>query len=444
MRMPRFRRLAAGLVTGALSIGLMSTAAPADGVPSAAGGPAHHDRVHYFGSLKTDPARASEEAPTMKLAMVEMNWRTAQQGPGGVDDDDPETWNAAYFAETRDKIDAFRASGRQVVLGLGMHYEPAWVLELSHMRDQNGVENTTNANVAFSQSVRTALNDYIEHTAEEIDFGDLWGFRINVASNAGEIQYPTDDFWAYSSGAQNGADKPVRLQPNPYPGWRAGTGDTSLSVRQVERWARWYQGALANSMDEQMDTISAAGFRGHYFLIAAGGGVRPQRWKALVDDKLATVANIGVGRGIAWDKFYAALKPRRHVVAYSSSTAENTNYNACERGDRRVPLDADEISSWSAARWMARVAHQYGHEVAGENPGYHHANPAYADTSADGMMARAFELVETCNFLAFFWAHDAQLWDPDLPGTSYARYAALIDEINHGQNPAPRLPGGRR
>lgn len=420
----------------ALSALVLSVVAPlADAVPSAV---ADDTGPHYFGSLKTSTVRATSEAPTMKLAMVEMNWRTAQ-----ADDADPSTWDMDYFADIRTQINTFKAAGRRVVLGLGIHYEPTWVLELSRMRNQTGAENTTNANIAFSQAVRSAVNDYLAQIDAQVGVDDLWGIRINVTSNAGEVQYPTDDFWAYSTGAQNGADKPLNLAPNPFPGWKAGTGDASLSVTQVEQWARWYQGALANAMDEQMDTLTAAGFHGYYFPVTAGGGLRPTRWNALIGAELATVATNGVGRGIAWDAFYDALEPRANVVAYSSSTAEkSTSANSCLSSDNTVAISSSSADSWPAARWMARVAHEHGHLVAGENPGYSSGiSTYYKDPSSAGMMSQSFDIVDSCGFLAFFWAHDDQLWDgTNHPDTSYARYAALINDVNADSNPAPPFP----
>jgi hypothetical protein len=387
--------------------------------------------THYFGSLRTDPARAAAEAPTMKLAMVEMSWGRAQpNGPGSFDD--------AYLAGIRDQVDAFRAAGREVVLGVGLHYEPQWVFDLSSMRNQAGTLRTDQANLVFSQAVRSALNTYLQHADTIISFDRLWGVRVNVAGAQGEIQYPDSNYWAFSTGAQNGADKPTRLAPNPYPGWKPATGDTSLSVAQVEEWAQWYQGALANALDEQMDTLSATGFRGYFFLISAGSGARPSTWDAAVAGKLQTTSL--VGRGVAWDKLYADLAPRANVVAYSSSTAESTSYNACTSADASVPLTSTSANSWSAGRWLTRVAHENGLQMAGENPGYADSNTYYSDTSSSGMMARAFELTTSCGYLAFFWAHDAQLWNADLPGTSYSRYAALIDDANGGSNPRPPFP----
>ncbi len=385
----------------------------------------------FFGSLRTDPARAAAESPTMKLAMVEMSWKRAQ--PTGPDDLD-----IAYLQSIRDQIDTFRAAGRQVVVGLGMHYEPDWVLALSQMRNQTGAVRTDQANVVFSAAVRSALADYITQADAVIGFEDVWGVRINAAGAQGEIQYPDGNYWAFSTGAQNGADMPAGLAPNPFPGWKPATGDTSLSVSQVEQWALWYQGAMADAMDDQMDAVAATGFRGWFFLIGAGSGARPSTWDSAIAGKLQATSLVGTG--VAWDKFYAALRPRDHVVAYSSSTAQSTSYNVCQPGDDQVAIDDVAANSWSAARWMTRVAHENGFAVAGENPGYHDSNDYYIDTTADGKMARAVDTADRCGFLAFFWAHDAQLWSPDLPQTSYSRYAQLINGVTGGLNPTPPFP----
>lgn len=421
-----------GVLTSRASAVADSTASGGKGVKFTAPTASFSGPPYYFGSLVTPRDKAATEAATMKLAMVEIKWNLAQ--PNG-----PTDWNDDYLDKVRTLIQTFRDAGREVVVGFGYHFTPQWVLDLSSMKNQAGVERTDEANMVFSQAVRTATNNYIQHVDAKVGLENAWGVRINVTGAQGEIQYPDSNYWAFSTGAQNGADKPTNLAANPFPGWKPATGNVSLTTTQVDQWARWYQGALANALDEQIDTIRSTGFKGYYFMVSAGGGERPSAWVNDVNNKLQSTSLIG--RGVAWDKLYSMLKNRKNIVAYSSSTAETSNYNTCTAADKSVALSSTTANTWSAARWLSRVADENGFYKGGENPGYSDSGKAYyTDTSTSGMMSRAVELTTTCNYLAFFWAHDAQLWDSTLPGTSFSRYSQLINQVNNNANPKPTFP----
>jgi hypothetical protein len=84
------------------------------------------------------------------------------------------------------------------------------------------------------------------------------------------------------------------------------------------------------------------------------------------------------------------------------------------------------MNTWSATRWIARIAREYGMLVGGENPGY--GLPAsldwfYNDLSATGEMAIALAQARSCGFSVFYWAHDTNLWIGTVP---FATYAAMI------------------
>ena len=81
------------------------------------------------------------------------------------------------------------------------------------------------------------------------------------------------------------------------------------------------------------------------------------------------------------------------------------------------------MDSWSATRWITRIAHQDGLLVGGENPGY--GLPAsldsfYVNTTSTGMMAAALRQAQSCGFTVFYWAHDVHLWDGTIPFSLYA------------------------
>jgi hypothetical protein len=381
----------------------------------------------YVGSLTSLPERNAAEAPTMKIAMVELNWRAAQPDSRG-------RFNDTYLRTMKAQVDSALASGRRVVLGFGFHYSPAWVLAMSRYVNQNGVANTTKANLVFSYEVRLAMKDYIRHVDQIIPLEDIWAARLNATGNQGEVGYPDNNYWAYSTGAQNGADMPG-IAPNPLPGWKTGTPGPTRE--QIENWARWYQGALSNLIDYQHWVLDTAGFRGWLQLIMPGSGLRPSAWTATVDNRLA--ASSLLGRGVAWNVFAEQIRNRKNIVLYTSSMAEASNYNVCEPSDRNMALRDPAANSWSAGRWISRVAGQYGMRKGGEIPGYNDGSATYYnDPGPDGLTQRFVRMAKACNFNAAMWAHDPNLWANN--GAGFKRLSTAVDTINGGHNPPPPFP----
>jgi hypothetical protein len=81
------------------------------------------------------------------------------------------------------------------------------------------------------------------------------------------------------------------------------------------------------------------------------------------------------------------------------------------------------MDSWSATRWISRIAAANKLATGGENPGYGipaSLNAHYTDMSSSGMMADALRQARTCGFKVYYWAHDVRLWDGTLPFSFYA------------------------
>ena len=131
------------------------------------------------------------------------------------------------------------------------------------------------------------------------------------------------------------------------------------------------------------------------------------------------------GVGAVWDRYYAMLPDKTNVVAYISSVADQSGGNdSGQPADHLLALSSEVMDSWSATRWISRIAAENGLLVAGENPGY--GMPAsldsfYLDTSCAGMMATAIGQARSCGFQVFYWAHDIHLWDGTIPFWRYAR-----------------------
>ena len=362
--------------------------------------------------------------PGLQLRHLDMEWRKAEIG--GV-------FQEAYFTELAAKIDAFRAMGQAVVLGLGLHYTPADVTTIQPMIDNKGNVGTK-ANLVFSQTVRDRVERYIRALASRVNLNDnVYAVRIATAAGQGEIQYETQQYWAFSTGAQNGADAVVGMAPNPLPlPWKPGTSSTPTA--QVLAWSKWYIKALASSCEFQCDILRDLGYRGWLYWICAGLGERPSRWTTDINFKLTGPSDIG--RGVAWVELFGAIEDKTNVVLYTSSLAQSTaSWSVTQPGDYDVPITSTVCDSWPAGRWMARVAHEYGLPIAGENPGKGNpADPTYANV----MMDRMVEQAEAAGYQAIFWAHEDQLTEA---ATSAARFASLMSDANGGAVPVPTYPG---
>jgi hypothetical protein len=84
------------------------------------------------------------------------------------------------------------------------------------------------------------------------------------------------------------------------------------------------------------------------------------------------------------------------------------------------------MDSWSATRWISRIAAANSLLIGGENPGYglpSSLDSFYTNTSSSGMMADSIRQADTCGFKVFYWAHDIHLWDGTV---TFANYTADI------------------
>lgn len=370
-----------------------------------------------FGTMLPVSEAAAEEARAgVTATMVELGWYRVEPVEGEFDDRPPRA--------VRSEIDALRAAGRTVTLDLAIHYAPDWLLNQPDSRlvdDQGNVGE--GPNLVFNQKVRDAAENYFRHIAAGLDLRNVDAIRLGAGWYA-EVFYPDNGhYWAFDQNAQNGPDLPPSMQPNPAPGWRPGSGD--LSIEQAREWAEWYVGALTDVVEWQIDVWTRLGFRGSFEVMTPGSGVRPRQYEQAIRERLPPGL---LGAGGAWHVFYSRLPRNPNIVAYVSSVADRSGDNdSCAPGDRSVALDSPTAESWSATRWIARLAGEYGYPVSGENPGWGQPGSFgqyYRDLSPQGMMASAVRQARSCNFRAFYWAHDRQLWDGTVPFEAYAEQIA--------------------
>ncbi len=370
-----------------------------------------------FGTLDTQPGTAAaEDRAGVTMAMFELNWASFEPRPGVV--------SASYLVTMKSELAVYQAAGQRVTLGLGLQEPPSWVFKLadSTYTDQDG-NSSTEADFVFSQAVRSAAAAYLSLVAASLPLADFWAIRLTSGGD-GEMLYPGGGtYWAFNRAALTGSGLAVGLTRNPDPNWRP--GQPGLTQAQLDRWVTWYVGGLDSVTSWQMQTLSRLGFTGYYETVTPGSGTRPDVLAQTEQQNLSDDGTTSVGA--VWDRYYAMLPDKTNVIAYISSVADGSGDNdSCRAEDTSLALTDATLDSWSATRWISRIARQYGLPVGGENPGYGmpaSLNAVYADTAPAGMMATAIQQARTCGFTVFYWAHDAQLWDGTIP---FSRYAGII------------------
>jgi hypothetical protein len=388
------------LVGLALALSLNARAAPA---PTSS---------PLWGTLDTQTGTAATEGKAGVMGMFELNWASFEPTKGVV--------SSSYLTTMKYELASYQAGGQRVTLGLGLQNPPSWVFNLANSTytDQNG-NASTEADFVFSQAVRSAAASYLSLVAANLPMSNFWAIRLTSGGD-GEMLYPGGGtYWAFSKPALTGYGLASGMTRNPYPNWKPGTA--GLTQAQIDRWVNWYVGGLDSVTNWQMQTLSRLGFTGYYQTVTPGSGTRPSY---LTQTKQQNLSNDGTtGVGAVWDRYYAMLPNKTNVIAYISSVADNSGGNdSCQAADTSVPLTSNSMDSWSATRWISRIAVANNLAVGGENPGY--GLPAsldsfYTNTSSTGMMTSAIREARTCNFKVFYWAHDIHLWDGTLPFTLY-------------------------
>jgi hypothetical protein len=394
---------------------LLGTAATAAAVTvSLAAGPAHAATTPViYGTLDTQTGTAVTEAKNgVTMAMLEIDWSAFQPAKGTTDPN--------YVASVKAELKAFQAAGMKVTLALGMADPPDWVFGLANSTytDQNG-NVAGEADFVYSQAVRQAAASYMSLVNASLPLKSFWAIRLTSGGD-GEMLYPQDTgYWAFNNAALTGNGLASGMKPNPFPSWRP--GHAGLTPAQIDQWVNWYVGGLDNVTNWQMQTLANLGYTGYYELVTPGSGTRPDDLAYAEQHNLPDDGTTDVGA--VWDRYYKMLPNKTNVIAYISSVADlSGNDDSCQSTDASLALTNPTMDSWSATRWISRIAVANKLGIAGENPGYNlppSMNPHYLDTSSNGMMSDAIRQARTCGFKAFYWAHDIHLWDGTLPFSLY-------------------------
>ena len=376
-----------------------------------------------FGDLVTNPAHNSAEmAAGVTMAMIEVGWDSYEPTEN--------SWNTSYINSLKSQITTYRNSGRQITLATGLHYTPSWVFNVadSHYVNAAGQRpGEDQINLVFNQAVRAKAETYLKKLASDLGINNFSAIRITSGGSA-ELLYPNADaYWAFDKNAQNGPNLPGSMDRNPFPGWTPGSRSYNgqpFSTAQVQTWLDWYVKSLDNVAAWQMDTMISTGYSGGFQLLTPGDGSRPSTYQADINNYLPAPSITAVGA--VWHKIYVLSPYKDRLTAYVSSVADHsgTNDDGCTSGDNKVAITDTAANSWSATRWVSRLAAANNiTSVGGENPGYDAPpsfNTWYRDASDSGMMATALRQAKSCNFSVFYWAHDDKLWDGTLPFSNYA------------------------
>jgi hypothetical protein len=377
-------------------------------------------QLALFGTLDTQKNTiTAEKAAGISVAMFELNWASFEPREG--------IFNTSYLITMRSYLKAYRAAGTLVTLGLGLQDAPSWVSSLpdSFYVNQYG-HSSTEADFVFSEAVRQAAASYLARVAADFRLSNFWAIRLTSGGNAEMLYPPGGSYWAFGSAALTGVGLPPTMTPNPFPTWLPGR--PGLTALQIDQWVSWYVRGLDDVTSWQMRTLSSLGFAGYYQLVTPGSGTRPD---VLSVEERHDLPDGTTGVGAVWNRYYAMLPDKTNVVAYVSSVGdESGDDDSCQHEDDSLPVTSTVMDSWSATRWISRIAAGERLPVAGENVGYRmpeSLDSHYTNKSSTGMMADAIRQATSCGFQVFYWAHDINFWNGTIPFALYAGYIALVN-----------------
>ncbi len=411
--------------------------------------------TYMFGTLETDPAKASEEyAAGVRVAMQSIGWSNYEPADG--------VFNEAYMDDVKNSIKMDLAAGLKVVISPAIQYPPSWVMNLpgAHYVNQYGVTASPGSaggygdpNFVFSQTVRDKVAQFETHVMQqlaadpEIGYRNIWAIRY-VNGPLGEALYPLADdqqghnnsYWAYDANAQGqGRDRPATIPANPFPGWVP--GDTTyhgqpFSTAQVRQWYNWYLNALIDFINwhtELYRNPHGINYQGYLQLLTPGVGARAFEYNGSIARYLdgSRDPNGTVSRAAVWYKIYPALVDKTGIVAYVTSMADGSGIpqnDGCHGGEAQVNYATDpQVDTWSAVRYISGLADKYGMLKSGENPGSGGQNQGVVYGLA--MMQTAARQMQSCHFQGMFWAHDSDLYD-GRSGVTLQDYANVIASYN--------------
>jgi hypothetical protein len=287
----------------------------------------------------------------------------------------------------------------------------------SHFVDQYG-NVSEDVNIVFNQALRDQVLTYFQHVMRSFGPGSFDAVRL-TSGGLGEVLYPPGgSYWAFDKNARGGSAMPKAMTRNPAPGYVP--GGKMFKANDARLFANWYVQSLAKTVMWQRHALYMNGFRGQYYVLTPGVGIRPGEYDNAIKNGLPDGL---LGVGAAWYQLYSCLPIVDKWVVYCSSVADGSgNDDVCQSSDIVTSLFNPKVLQWSATRLLSRIARGRLTPICGENPGYNYSYRAhYSDTSPSGMMARAQRQIVGCGLQGFYWAHDHNLWNGNVPFSAYAK-----------------------
>jgi hypothetical protein len=356
-----------------------------------------------IGTLESDPAHmAALTAAGADAVVVGISWDRCETKEGEFD--------AKYLQSLKEKIAAFRAGGKRIVLDLGVQYPPSWIFDFpsSHFVNQYGEpfvpargSGDCGVNLVFSGLMRDKFTAYVQHLFHELG-RDFFAVRLG-GGRYGELGYPTNKiqdhancYWAFDPIAQGQVvGLPEGVKACPVPRWIPGTPSPNHS--SARQFLAWYMASMQNYHDWQISVLRTD-FSGPLFMLyPSTGGLRLGQLDAAIDDdcngSTGPEKTGEVGRGYDMARFVAGITDPR-VVVYSTWI---DGFDFCD--DRSI-----DSARWSPGHYLASLAeaHQPPLLVGGENTGR-------PDDLAN--MQLTFRRVGENHLCVLFWAFEPTLFD---------------------------------
>ena len=383
------------------------------------------DPAHpILGTLESEPANiAATNEAGLRAVVVGISWDRCEPQEG--------KFNSAYLKTVQDKIEAFRAGGKLIVLDFGVQYPPGWLFKYStaHFVNQYGLpfesvagSGDCGVNLVFSEEMREKCATYLGYLFRELG-DDFFGIRLG-GGRYGELGYPGNAYksqrncyWGFdpvAQGRQPGL--PAGQKPCPVPGWLPGTA--SPDHDSARRFLDWYMESMRNYHDWQISEVRSL-FHGPLFMLyPSTGGLRPGQLEAAVKDdcngSTGPEKTGEVGRGYDMARFVAGITDPQ-VVVYTTWV---DGFPGCDDGSANP-------ARWNPAHYLASLAaaHQPPLLTGGENTGH-------PDDMAN--MAKTLERLQAGKLVILFWAFEPTLFDGKASHATLQDFKkiALMNESN--------------
>ncbi len=341
-------------------------------------------------------SNGSEAAAGITTKMVSLNW--------GADEPSEGTFSTSYEQSIAAIIAADRAAGFNIILSLGVQYDPAWLHTYanSYYVDQYGdayVDSAgADADFVWNATMRQKMAAYIAHVFSV--FGTNFAAVRIGGGHYGELGFPpngynghANTYWAWSAGAQ---------ASDPVPGWLPGQASPN---GEAQTFWNWYDGSLTSYLQWQVATLRAS-YAGPLIVLEPGFGARPSGISAAIADNLNGASSQEINGEIQTAHDYTA-----HAQAISDPNVWlDSTWLDCPYGND----SSSDPTQRTPIGYLAYLASQRGLQLYGENTG---------NGSASDMQFTVVQAVKW-GLQGFVWMNETQLLSGNY--ATLSNYAALI------------------